>query len=219
MPEGRPDTSISHGLKEAVLAFERLEIGEIHPDRTLDYLPNGLSLEARKRLVNAARLRGRLDDLAGRKLDLAPIAWDDFQRPGPCLALLDVEQLKRAGHLAAATLEGHACRRLVFKEERQRLDALLPEGSFGFIIRHLDLAWPRLMPATLDQLVTRIETLGEQLLGLFRNHLRPALADRLRLKLPQGTDEIGALDPELDPAALAEIMRSIAQEIYGYGRH
>lgn len=211
------DPAIPDDLQDAMVAFERMDLDQIHPDRVLDYLPDSLSQAARQRLVNTSRLRGRLEDLTGRKLDLPPLTWDDFQSPAACIALLDVAELQRAGHLAAATFEGDACRRLIFKEERQKLDALLPDNTFGFIIQHREFAWPRTKSITIDQLCACIQALGQQLLQQFVQDLRPALAERMKLKLPVSAGKVDHF--KLSASAASDIMAMIARELYGYGRY
>lgn len=182
----------------ARLRFERLPGAYCHPDRIGRLLPEGLPVSFRDRLQASPRLRLRLSALLARRYQLETCNAADLATPEGCFAQLEGEELMSAVRCVGAIWHARAIRKVILTEPLRRLIERLGRNNHRAALRFIDLSPDDNDPnegadsdhATpdIEALLNKIERDGLIAVNAWRRHQPVALAERLRLKLPPGSD-------------------------------
>jgi hypothetical protein len=178
------------------LRFERLPAAYCHPERIDALLPEGLPSSLRERLHGSTRLNLRLSALLTRRLELSPLTLKDLSTPEGRFAQLEGQALKDALQTVGAIWQARTIRKIILKAPLRELVERLGRDTHRAALRFVNLA-PE--PASdrqaissetpdIDKLMRWIERDGLLAANAWCRHQPAALAERLRLKLPPGSE-------------------------------
>ncbi|MDH3660598.1 MAG: Yop proteins translocation protein K [Alphaproteobacteria bacterium] len=176
------------------LRFERLPAAYCHPGRIAALLPEGLPTSFQGRLQGSRRLCLRLSAVLTKRFALLPLMADDLATPEGHFAQLEGQELANAISRIGAIWHAQKIRKLILAEPLRRLIERLGPDNYRAALRFIDLA-PEDEDARdgdhaeggapdVDLLLGRIERDALIAVSAWRRHQPPALAERLRLKLP-----------------------------------
>lgn len=180
------------------------------PDRLAVLWPDGLSGAHWGRLLGAPRLAGRLSRHLLDRLGLGQDACWDFAPPRRRLALLPAAEITRIARFAGCFLAARAIAKVIARDAVAELRRQLGDDAYVFAVKRASfMAPPESGGPGLD--AAAIERDGFACLGHWLAGEPPALALRLRLKLPP--PGIPEMPPALPgPALAAQALDKVLKE-------